>query len=45
MHPVRLSRPWIPAHLFLDQKEIIARTPDYLKKLNVFAPARDLATA
>ncbi len=43
--PARLPQPWVPEHPFLDREEIITRTPDYLKKLNVFVPARDLVTA
>ncbi|MBE3203585.1 MULTISPECIES: helix-turn-helix domain-containing protein [Parafrankia] len=41
----RLPLPWVPEHPFLDPDEVIAATPDDLKRLNVFVPARDLLTA
>jgi hypothetical protein len=37
--------PWIPAQSFLTSEQVIARTPDLLRDLNVFVPARDLVTA
>ena len=40
-----LADPWIPEHPFLDPDEIIQQTPDYLARLNIFVPARDLVTA
>jgi len=40
-----LPDPWIPEHPFLEREEIIAQTPDYLARVNVFVPARDLVTA
>jgi transcriptional regulator with XRE-family HTH domain len=40
-----LPEPWVPEHPFLDRNEIIEQTPDYLARLNVFVPARDLVTA
>lgn len=40
-----LPDPWIPEHPFLDPDEIIQQTPDYLARLNIFVPARDLVTA
>lgn len=40
-----LSDPWIPEHPFLERDEIIEQTPDYLARVNVFVPARDLVTA
>ncbi|GAA0608927.1 helix-turn-helix transcriptional regulator [Kribbella sandramycini] len=40
-----LAEPWIPDHPFLSRDEIIAQTPDYLARLNIFVPARDLVTA
>jgi transcriptional regulator with XRE-family HTH domain len=43
--PERLSEPWIPDHPFLTRDEVLARTPEYLRELNVFIPARDLVTA
>ncbi len=42
--PKSLPRPWVPEHPFLGPDEVIAATPDYLKNLNVFVPARDLVT-
>lgn len=43
--PTPLPQPWVPAHPFLDREQVIARTPDFLRVLNLFVPARDLATA
>ncbi|MEV4266403.1 helix-turn-helix transcriptional regulator [Kribbella sp. NPDC049584] len=40
-----LRDPWIPEHPFLDHDEIIEQTPEYLSRLNVFVPERDLVTA
>lgn len=40
-----LSEPWIPEHPFLERDEIIAQTPEYLARVNIFVPARDLVTA
>ncbi|GAB2562597.1 hypothetical protein [Kribbella endophytica] len=40
-----LSEPWIPEHPFLERDEIIAETPEYLARVNIFVPARDLVTA
>ena len=40
-----LSDPWVPEHPFLEHDEIIEQTPDYLARLNIFVPARDLVTA
>lgn len=40
-----LPDPWIPEHPFLDRDEIIEQTPDYLARVNIFVPARDLVTA
>jgi len=43
------SRPllaaWVSDHPFLSADEVIAATPDFLKDLNIFVPARDLVTA
>lgn len=44
-HPERLPTPWIPEHPFLDSDEVRDRTPEYLSRLNLFVPARDLVTA
>jgi transcriptional regulator with XRE-family HTH domain len=43
--PRRLPEPWAPEHPFLDPDQVIARTPDFLRELNIFVPARDLVTA
>jgi hypothetical protein len=43
--PRRLPEPWVPEHPFLDYEQVIARTPGFLRELNVFVPARDLVTA
>jgi transcriptional regulator with XRE-family HTH domain len=40
-----LPAPWVPEHPFLEREEIIEETPDYLARVNVFVPARDLVTA
>lgn len=40
-----LADPWVPEHPFLERDEIIEQTPEYLARLNVFVPARDLVTA
>jgi transcriptional regulator with XRE-family HTH domain len=39
-----LSDPWVPEHPFLEYDEIIEQTPDYLSRLNVYVPERDLVT-
>jgi len=43
--PKRLSEPWVPEHPLLDADQVIALTPDFLRDLNIFVPARDLVTA
>jgi hypothetical protein len=40
-----LSDPWVPRHPFLERDEIVAQTPEYLARANIFVPARDLVTA
>jgi hypothetical protein len=40
-----LPDPWVPEHPFLERNEIIEQTPEYLSRLNVFVPDRDLVTA
>jgi hypothetical protein len=40
-----LPDPWIPEHPFLERDEVIEQTPEYLSRLNVFVPERDLVTA
>lgn len=41
----RLEEAWMPEHPFLDPEQIKARTPDWLRELNIYVPARDLVTA
>jgi len=43
--PKRLSVPWVPEHPFFEPDQVVALTPDFLRNLNVFVPARDLVTA
>lgn len=40
-----LDRPWAPAHPFLSPERAKAQTPEWLRALNIFVPARDLVTA
>jgi hypothetical protein len=40
-----LVEPWVPDHPFLDRERVIAKTPDWLRRLNIFVPERDLITA
>jgi transcriptional regulator with XRE-family HTH domain len=40
-----LLDPWIPEHPLLGRDEIVAQTPDFLARANIFVPARDLSTA
>lgn len=40
-----LPAPWVPDHPFLSRERAIAKTPDWLKELNIFVPGRDLVTA
>lgn len=40
-----LSDPWVPEHPFLSPDRVRAQTPEWLRRLNIFVPARDLVTA
>lgn len=40
-----LPEPWITDHPFLTSDRVIAKTPDWLRRLNIYVPARDLITA
>lgn len=40
-----LPAPWVPEHPFLSRERSMAKTPDWLKDLNIFVPGRDLVTA
>jgi hypothetical protein len=40
-----LSEPWIPEHPFLSLERAAAKTPAWLRELNIYIPERDLITA
>lgn len=40
-----LEDPWLPAHPFLSPERVMAQTPDWLRKRNIYVPERDLVTA
>lgn len=40
-----LGEPWIPEHPFLSPERAMAKTPEWLRQLNIFVPERDLVTA
>ena len=40
-----LTEPWVPAHPFLSRERVMAKTPEWLRELNMFVPERDLVTA
>lgn len=40
-----LPEPWVPAHPFLSHSRVMAKTPDWLRELNIYVPERDLMTA
>lgn len=40
-----LPQPWIPEHPFLSPDRAMAKTPAWLRDLNIFVPDRDLVTA
>lgn len=40
-----LPEPWIPEHPFLSTERVIAKTPQWLRELNIYVPERDLVTA
>ena len=40
-----LEEEWQPPHPFLSPERVVARTPDWLRRLRIYVPERDLATA
>ena len=40
-----LPDPWMPEHPFLSPGRVRDQTPDWLRRQNIFVPARDLVTA
>lgn len=40
-----LAEPWVPEHPFLAPDRVRAQTPDWLRRHNIYVPARDLVTA
>ena len=40
-----LAEPWIPEHPFLSSDRVRAQTPEWLRRHNIYVPARDLVTA
>ncbi|MCW2814409.1 MAG: hypothetical protein JWN84_1864 [Nocardioides sp.] len=40
-----LETPWMPEHPFLSPTRVEAQTPQWLRRLNVYVPARDMVTA
>lgn len=40
-----LDEEWQPPHPFLSPERVVARTPDWLRRLRIYVPERDLATA
>lgn len=42
---VPLAEPWIPEHPFLSRERAMAKTPSWLRDLNIYVPERDLVTA
>lgn len=40
-----LPQPWIPEHPFLSPERAMAKTPEWLRGLNIYVPERDLVTA
>lgn len=40
-----LADPWLPEHPFLSPDRVRAQTPDWLRRHNIYVPARDLVTA
>lgn len=39
-----LPEPWMPEHPFLDPERVLAQTPDWLRRRNIYVPERDLVT-
>jgi hypothetical protein len=40
-----LEEHWQPPHPFLSPERVVARTPPWLRRLHIYVPERDLATA
>lgn len=40
-----LEEDWRPPHPFLSPERVVARTPPWLRRLHIYVPERDLATA
>ena len=40
-----LAEPWLPEHPFLSPSRVRRQTPDWLRRQNIYVPARDLVTA
>lgn len=40
-----LEEDWQPPHPFLSPERVVARTPQWLRRLGIYVPERDLATA
>jgi hypothetical protein len=40
-----LDQPWVPEHPFLTPDRVRAMTPQWLQRLNLYVPERDLVTA
>lgn len=40
-----LADPWLPEHPFLSPDRVRAQSPDWLRRQNIYVPARDLVTA
>lgn len=40
-----LPESWMPEHPFLDPKQVMAQSPDWLRRRNIYVPERDLVTA
>lgn len=40
-----LAEPLVPTHPFLSRERVMAKTPEWLRQLNIFVPERDLVTA
>lgn len=40
-----LPEPWMPDHPFLTPERVRAKTPDWLRRQNIYVAARDLVTA
>jgi len=40
-----LPASWMPEHSFLGPEQVLAQTPDWLRRRNIYVPERDLVTA